>query len=507
MRVVPIGLFLFWLSASAAQVSPLHSRAPKPFSITVDQPAYIGEPIWVHLPAIRPGAIRYAIGASGCNRLELMSDGKPVQRRSLNPRGFGFGVSSGPIPIGSTCIPELLTNPPGNRLPLHVWYPVQQPGVYAVRWVSEWSDVKDGKSVTVSVNSAWTTFTVLQSTAAERERWLSRLLASPPADPELLLGDYIHSLVAATPDERALQAIVAQIYSSNQSVAWLAACALMYFPENRVKDVIFESILKRGPTEVLAQLVTTNAFDLDSDPERRAQMTRSCFEYLRSSDPAKAAGAIKMIRYTVHLPHQPPVDLKLSALADQKILEAAPAIIAANHDDPERELSLYLGLYEGPEAHPLLWRIVYSGGSAADQARHALLFHPQSDELPKLAAQLMQPGNSDPYGMNLASLPKGLIVAFGDKAVPVLEAAVRDSPYVWVRTNSAAELLRKNDPAAFRFFLDAIVNNRWSANVAYKGQLLQHVKEAFPAELSNAASQKAVADFLRARLRQETGGF
>jgi hypothetical protein len=214
-----------------------------------------------------------------------------------------------------------------------------------------------------------------------------------------------------------------------------------------------------------------------------------------------------MIRYTVHLPHQPPVDLKLSALADQKILEAAPAIIAANHDDPKRELSLYLGLYEGPEAHPLLWRIVYSGGSAADQARHALLFHPQSDELPKLAAQLMQPGNSDPYGMNLASLPKGLIVAFGDKAVPVLEAAVRDSPYVWVRTNSAAELLRKNDPAAFRFFLDAIVNNRWSANVAYKGQLLQHVKEAFPAELSNAASQKAVADFLRARLRQETGGF
>jgi hypothetical protein len=88
MRVVPIGLFLFWLSASAAQVSPLHSGAPKPFSITVDQPAYIGEPIWVHLPAIRPGAIRYAIGASGCNRLELMSDGKPVQRRSLNPRGL-----------------------------------------------------------------------------------------------------------------------------------------------------------------------------------------------------------------------------------------------------------------------------------------------------------------------------------------------------------------------------------------------------------------------------------
>jgi hypothetical protein len=88
--------------------------------------------------------------------------------------------------------------------------------------VSEWSDVKDGRSVTVSVNSEWTTFTVLQSTAAERERWLSRLLARPPADTELLLGDYIHSLVAATPDERALQAIAAQIYSSNQAVAGIS---------------------------------------------------------------------------------------------------------------------------------------------------------------------------------------------------------------------------------------------------------------------------------------------
>jgi hypothetical protein len=264
--------------------------------------------------------------------------------------------------------------------------------------------------------------------------------------------------------------------------------------------VVFDLIQKRGPTELLAQLVSTNVYGFDADPERRAQMTRNSFEYLRSSDPAKVAGAIKMIRYTVHLPHQPPVDLKLTALADQKVLEAAPAIIAANHDDAMRELALYFGLCDCPEAHPLLWNIAYSGGSAADQARSAVLFHPQSDDLPKVAALLMQPGNSDPYGMNLAVLPRGLIIEFGDKAVPVLEAAVRDSPYVWVRTVSAAELLRKNDPAAFRFFLDAIVNNRWSANVAYKGQLLQYVKEAFPAELSNDAGQKAVTDFLRARL-------
>jgi hypothetical protein len=384
----------------------------------------------------------------------------------------------------------------------HVLYSLQQPGVYAVRWIYERPNLGNEKVVMDSTKSAWTTFTVSQATTLDHERWLSRLVASSPTDPGLLAGDYLPSLVAAAPDERALQAIAAQLYSSNPVVSGLAASELGAFPEDRVRDLILESIQKRGPTNDLAQLVSYNAFGLYSDPGRQRQIARDCFEYLRSTDPAKAAAAITMIRYTVHL-HPDQTDPRLAALADEKVLEASPDIIAANHDDPKRELAMYLGLFKSHEAHPLLWRIASSGGYAADQARDALLFHPEPDDLPKVEALLLQPGNSDPNGSNLSGLPKSLMLAFGDKAVPVLRKALSDSPYVWVRTSSAQELLRKNDPAAFHFFLDALVNNRWSSNLAYKGQLIRDVGEVFPTELPNGTGQKAVTNFLRARLARE----
>jgi hypothetical protein len=386
-----------------------------------------------------------------------------------------------------------------------VLYSLQQPGIYAVRWIYEWPDVRNGKLVKDFTNSGWTTFTVSQATTADHERWLSRLLANSPTDPGLLAGDYLPSLLAAVPDERALQAIAVRLYSSNLIVSALAASELGAFPRDRVRDLVFELLLKRGPTDNLAQLVSYHAFGLDSDPGRRAQLVRSSFDYLRPSDPAQAAAAIKMIRYIVHLrPNQ--VDSQLAALADSKVLQAAPAIIAAKNDDAMRELSLYLE-FGGPDAHLFIWQIAESSSDAANQARNAILFHPEPGDLGKLEAMLLQSGNdSDPNGMNLAGLPRGLMGAFGDNADPTLRRLIKNSPYVWVRTSSAKELLQKNDPAALHFFLDALINNRWSENVAYKRELIEDVQEVFPKDLSTRPTKKDVVHLLRERLSQAQGG-
>jgi hypothetical protein len=48
----------------------------------------------------------------------------------------------------------------GKRLPLHIWFRIQKPGRYALRWTYVWSDLKDGKRETKQVSSEWTTFTV-----------------------------------------------------------------------------------------------------------------------------------------------------------------------------------------------------------------------------------------------------------------------------------------------------------------------------------------------------------
>jgi hypothetical protein len=41
----------------------------------------------------------------------------------------------------------------------------------------------------------------------------------------------------------------------------------------------------------------------------------------------------------------------------------------------------------------------------------------------------------------------------------------------------------------------------------YKGELIRDVQEVFPKDLPNNPTQKDVTTYLRARLRQETGGF
>jgi hypothetical protein len=160
--------------------------------------------------------------------------------------------------------------------------------------------------------------------------------------------------------------------------------------------------------------------------------------------------------------------------------------------------TLYLGSLKTREAHQLLKRMAYSASPVAEQARISLLRNPQPDDLPDLAALMFQPGeDSDQDGSQLSGLPGNLISAFGDRAIPAVEKAMADSPYIWVQTAAAEELVRKNDPAAFSFFLDAIINDRWSWNHAYKGQLIQFLKDNFPSQVPRAADQKAITDFLQ----------
>jgi hypothetical protein len=76
-----------------------------------------------------------------------------------------------------------------------------------------------------------------------------------------------------------------------------------------------------------------------------------------------------------------------------------------------------------------------------------------STEGPRLAGLLVKPGDADKYGRDLASLPYQLLVrAYGDRAVTYLERAVSESPYAFVRTQSAEELALRGRPIAYRFF-------------------------------------------------------
>jgi hypothetical protein len=82
--------------------------------------------------------------------------------------------------------------------------------------------------------------------------------------------DYIPSLVAATPDERALHSLVALLYSSDYAAS-VAAEALAFFPEDRVRAVINELIEKKGQRTLLLTLFrgTRSAWARMRTSERR----------------------------------------------------------------------------------------------------------------------------------------------------------------------------------------------------------------------------------------------
>lgn len=487
VRVAAVVLVSLCFQSAFSQVSSKTGRITVvQYTVTVDQPAYVGEPIWIHTTP--QGKIHYpfrtGIGDLGCNRLELMHDGKLVPPRQVQIWGDASGILCGWVAP---------PNAPTDQLPLHIWFPSLQPGEYAVRWITQMPEFSPGKLDTVdSVASDWTTFFVTSAPRSQREEWLRGMLAKVPSAPGMLAGEFIPDLAAAAPDDRALRAIANLLYSNNQVVSRLAASALQIFPEDQVNKLLMELIHTHGPSDTLAYMVS-------AEPLRRyrASMVTDCIQSLDSSNTNQIAAAIKTLRFFLHLPPNAddPPSASMAVVADAAVLRAAPRIIAAGHEESERELAEYLGTLKQPEAHELLWQIASSGGSAAEQARISLAWNPIPDDLRRLAALLIQPGDPDPTGRDLSSIPYSLMRGYGATAIPWLDKALADSPYVWVRTASARELVHNNDPAALRFFLDAIMNRRF-----YKDEMTRFLKDAFPSDLKQDADDTAVVKFLTDRL-------
>jgi hypothetical protein len=111
------------LASLSSQLQP--TTAPtsiSTFTIAIDQPAYVGQPIWVRAVDGPQRNIRYpfraAAGDIGCNRLEVQHNGVLLKRRPVH------GVFQGGILCGSAA-PQ---GSPMYRLPLHVLYEFKSPG-------------------------------------------------------------------------------------------------------------------------------------------------------------------------------------------------------------------------------------------------------------------------------------------------------------------------------------------------------------------------------------------
>jgi hypothetical protein len=123
-------------------------------------------------------------------------------------------------------------------------------------------------------------------------------------------------------------------------------------------------------------------------------------------------------------------------------------------------------------------------GIGADRPLYSIALYRDPGDLPKLGAALVEPGHGDDVR---GFLPYCLHSNFGEAALPYLEAAVTKSPYTYVRTNSAEELVTAGWPAGFRLIEDAIDRNR-----PYRPEMIQFLRDRFP-KLKDAGDARILA--------------
>lgn len=340
--------------------------------------------------------------------------------------------------------------------------------------------------------SDWLPFDVLQPTLEQREEWLTSLLGHPPESAGLLAGDFLPSLLAGAPDPRVLQAFVSYMHAEDAMVSGMAAAGLEHFPLSEVQPAVVDSIVRSGPSDALAYFATQHLGWTRSDEDRVVHATAAYLLPVGTRSQSTAAYTLLHFIFNVQN-HAWPADAELKAYADEQVLSAAPSVIEKDDTSVIHELAVYLGSMSSRRSHELLLQLAGRSDNAGEQARIALTCHPEATDLPTLAAVLVTSGDADPRGTDRSSLPYSLVKGYGDAALPYLEKAVRSSPYVWVRTQSAQQLALRNRPLGFEFLLDAIESNQ-----PYKAEMVRWVQQRFTKQLPPGATDQQIADFLRA---------
>ena len=202
-------------------------------TVSLDGPAYTGMPVWlkVDLPFEWTGAVRYPFilgpAGFGCNTVELR---KNRQMLPLLPGSnwMRYGVVIGGNICGSY-------SPAGDtqadRLPLHLLYRLDVPGVYEARYTLR--NVPAGGAVPepeFRVRSEWTPIEVVAAKPGQRSEWLRSLRDRAPSDAAELLTDILPS-VLGVPDDASFDILAGYLYHSDDSVQRYALDGLSYWPE------------------------------------------------------------------------------------------------------------------------------------------------------------------------------------------------------------------------------------------------------------------------------------
>ncbi|MCI0388714.1 MAG: hypothetical protein MOB07_08105 [Acidobacteria bacterium] len=439
--------------------------------LSFEEPIRVGGPIWVRveLPNNSHGMVQYPVGIEpgdlGCHGFEVRQSGVLLPR-IVTSRPCGI---TGGLPCGNIGIPGHPMKHPG-RLPLHLQYRFETPGAYEVRYTRK-ADQFGPRSVEALYRSAWTRMEVKPKAEVQN--------GPHPQDPAEILSDFLPSILGFS-DEVRLPVVLEYLYHPEETIRQYAACGLSYWPEDEVRRRLRALVRTKGPSDVIVDRT------LSAAPE----LAEAMLAYLGSDNAILVRGAVTAASRVV-FNHHGLFSAAVKTAAEEALLTAAEHIVRVGDEQTKINFTSALGGVHNERSHRLLWDFVQRR-VAYEPSLIAITWHKDLKDLPRLAAILDAPATGDPLSSELSSLPYALRNAYGVAALPVLEAALKKSGYVWVRTSCARELIIENRPSGFAFVADAIERNR-----LYKSEMIEFVRGRFP-EL-RGADDTVVLAFLKRR--------
>ena len=345
-----------------------------PYSATIKHTgeAYVDMPVWIEidLPDSLAHSLRYPVTAYpadfGGHSFEVRRNGillRPnAPRQSFPIVAVGLG-STGTIGRGSLLgLPHEPRNP--RRLPLHLAYRFDTPGLYEVRYLGY--DHRYPMEKNVLARSAWIPIQVRPFSTARRQAWLDSMRSTPPADPVEWLSDYLPS-VLAVPDTAVLPFLKSALYHPDSLVRTYALNSLALFDDALLVGWITATIEANGPTPELAYLLSWRRSIFQTHGN---DIARAVLPFVKSTSPSLTAGALRTLYFM-----KPQYDWRshpdVPGLMDRTVAAEAERLIETHNAALLQPLALYLGTWKSEISRALLRRLI-AEGTVREQAEICL---------------------------------------------------------------------------------------------------------------------------------------
>ena len=198
-----------------------------------------------------------------------------------------IGNLCGSVLHDSVMGPARATHP--ARLPLHLRYRFDQPGVYEVRYTAKTEEFTFPRGP--AVWTAWTPIEIQPGSPESRARWLAEMSAHAPTDAVEALTDFLPSILGV-PDPESLRLLGPYLYHPDERVRRYAGAALTYWPAAQAEASAKEWLRTKGPSDGIINFLARGPFRALPDFDSILEIV---LPYLRSDSPVLVTGTLTAV--------------------------------------------------------------------------------------------------------------------------------------------------------------------------------------------------------------------